>query len=265
MLLHEEHDAGSIIEEGFLQNPLIRSIKGVLSRVNNFKEKARSFYFEVILSQYRCPSCSGKLRMVGQGKCICSCGNSFDPTLAFQKSACCGAPLIKKTFHYACSHCHETVPSRFLFDERVFDREYFKEMMRESRRKAKEKRKEIKRILAESRSLDLHLMEEPDLDSIPGLMQDLNDFINEGASGLVFSSFETRSSFSIDDYRNHILSLLGWDSLSFSDIEPLIEERRQDRIWRFITLVFMQHDGEVDLTQDGYDLLVRKIYNEAHS
>lgn len=233
--------------------------------MNNFKEKAQSFYFEVILFKYQCPACSGKLRMVGQSQCVCSCGNKFDPTLVFQKSACCGAPLVKKTFHYACSRCHVIVPSRFLFDERVFDREYFNEMMRESRRKAKEKREEIRRILAESRSLDLHLMEELALDSIPGLIQDLNDFINERASEQDFLPFEARSSFSMDDYRNHILCILGWDSISFSDIKPLAEETRRDRIWRFITLIFMQHDGEVDLTQDDCDLWVRKIYNEAHS
>ena len=52
MLLQEEHDDGSLIKESFFQNPLVHSIKGVLRRITNFKEKARSFYFEVILSQY---------------------------------------------------------------------------------------------------------------------------------------------------------------------------------------------------------------------
>jgi hypothetical protein len=261
--LHEEHDSSSFLKERFFQNPLIRSIKGVLGRVTHFKEKARSFYFEVILSQYQCPVCGGTLRMIGQSQCSCSCGNSFDPTLAFQKSTCCGVRLVKKTFHYVCSRCNESVSSRFLFDERVFDRKYFKDMMRESRRKAKEKREEIRRILAESRSFDLHLMDEPNLDSIPGLIQDLNDFIDGGDPENDFSPFEARSSFSMEDYRNHILSILGWDGISFSEIEPLIEESRQDRVWRFITLVFMDHDGEVEVTQQGYDLQVRKIYNEA--
>jgi hypothetical protein len=66
----------------------------------------------------------------------------------------------------------------------------------------------------------------------------------------------------MDDYRCHILSTLSWDSISFSDITPLMDEPRQDRVWRFITLVFMQQDGEVDLIQDGHDLWVQKTYNE---
>ena len=262
-LLHEEQDDKIPLKENFFNNPLIRSIKGVIGRVTDFKDKVRSFYFEVILSQYQCPECSGKLRMIEQSQCCCSCGNSFDPTLAFQKSTCCGARLIKKTFHYVCSRCHEIVPSRFLFDEKVFDREYFKEMMRESRRKAKEKREEIRRILAESRSLDLHLTEEPDLDSIPGLIQDLNDFINEGVSmENDHSTFEAKSNFNMDDYRDHILSILGWNSVSFSEIEPLIQDPC-DQIFRFITVVFMDHDAEIEITQHGDDLQIRKIYNEA--
>ena len=34
---------------------------------------------------------------------------------------------------------------------------------------------------------------------------------------------------------------------------------------RFITLVFMQNDQEVDLTQYGNDLLVQSVYDEANN
>jgi hypothetical protein len=262
-LVHEEHDGSCLTGERFIQNPLIGAIKGVFDRISNFKERARSFYFDVILSPYRCPSCQGRLFMTGQSQCSCSCGNHFDPTLAFEKSPCCEAQVTKRTFHYACTKCNRVVPSRFLFDERVFDREYFKEMMKKSRKKAKEKREEIRRLLAESRSSDLYLMEEPDLDSIPGLVNDLDDYISAGRAKQVNAALEAVSRFSMVDYRSHILSILGWGSVSFKDIQPLMNESRQDRVWRFITLVFMHHDGEVDLKQDGYDLWVRKIYHEA--
>jgi len=134
------------------QNALIRGIGRVIGRVAVFKERVRDYYFDVILSQYQCIECGGPLLMTDQSECACSCGKIFDPTIAFQKSPCCQAHLVKKTFHYVCSRCNAVVPSRFLFDEKVFDASYFKKMMRESRKRANEKREEIRRLLAGSRS-----------------------------------------------------------------------------------------------------------------
>ena len=203
--------------------------------------------------------------MTGQSECSCSCGNTFDPTLTFQKSSCCGARLIRRSFHYACSRCHKAVPSRFLFDEKLFDKAYFREMIQESRRRAKEKREEIRRLLAESRSGALALMEEPELDSIPGLIQDLNDFIQQQSVEAADSAFDTRGAFHMNEYREHILSTLGWNGVFFSDIVPLIEDCRLDKIWRFITLIFMQNDRELELTQQGSELLVQRLHNEAYN
>ena len=238
-------------------NPLISGIALVLSRVSDFKEMARAYYFEVILSPYRCPECGGRIKMIGVSECSCTCGKVFDPTISFQQSHCCGARLVRKTFHYTCSRCHEVVPSRFLFDERLFDKAYFREMMQEARARDRRKREELKVILAGSRSDRLVLMEEPCLDSIPGLTEALNGFIGTGVSG--FQDLLSRSGFSLDDYRSHLLSVIGNGSMLFSDIAPLIEDCRRDKIWRFVTLIFMRQDREVSLTQYGADILVERI------
>jgi hypothetical protein len=111
--------------------------------------------------------------------------------------------------------------------------------------------------LAGSRSDNLILLEEPCLDSIPGLTQALNGFIGTGVSG--FQDFLSRPGFSLEDYRNHLLSVIGNGSMMFSDIAPLIENSRKDRIWRFVTLIFMRQDHEVSLTQYGPDILVERI------
>ena len=66
-------------------------------------------------------------------------------------------------------------------------------------------------------------------------------------------------------YRDHILSSLGWGAVSFSGIPPISEESRRDRAWRFITLVFMQNDREIDLIQEGDDNWVQRLANEAHA
>ena len=158
-------------------NPMVRRIQMVQAHVDDFRQKVRSFYFDVILSTVKCPQCEGRLKMIGQSQCRCKCGLVLDPTVEFQHSPCCGAQLVRKTYHYACSACQKIVSSRFLFDEKVFNREYFRQLMRESRERKRQKREEIRKLLAESRSETLSFMEEPDLESIPGLLDDLENFI----------------------------------------------------------------------------------------
>jgi hypothetical protein len=254
-----------VIQRRSNRNPLIRKIYGVVGRVKSFKKQARQFYFEVVLSSYSCPVCGGRLHMTGTSECSCSCGKILDPTLAFQKSTCCSAELIRKTFHYACSRCHKTVASQFLFDEKIFDREYFCEMMRESRQRSKRKKEELKQLLANSRSNALTLTENPDLESVPGLIEDLNAFVQTESEGAYQTVFVEKPRFNMDDYRTHINCILTWDGVSFSKIVPLIDDTRIDRIWRFITLVYMQQDREVNLSQKGQDIFVKRVYHEAYA
>jgi hypothetical protein len=254
-----------VIQRRLNRNPLIRRIFGVIGRVKSFKEQARQFYFEVILSSYSCLVCGGRLHMTGTNECTCSCGKILDPTLTFQKSSCCGAKLVRRTFHYACSGCYKTVPSRFLFDEKIFDKQYFREMMRESRERSKGKKERLKRLLADSRSEVLDLTQTPDLNSVPGLVEDLNDFIGAKTTDIAQVDFDERPEFRMDDYRAHINSILGWDCILFSDIAALIDDIRNDKIWRFITLIYMQHEREVTLTQRENDILVKRMYHEAYA
>jgi hypothetical protein len=247
------------------RNTWLLSFSEVLARLACFKDRSRAFYFEVMLSPYRCPECEGPLRMTDTSRCSCACGNTFDPTLEFQKSACCGARLVRRTQHYACSRCHEVIPSHFLFDERLFDREYFREMMQEHRRKARQEREEMKRFLAESRSSTLLLTEAPHLESLDGFLQDLDTFIQGNPFNSCDSGFEPKSTFSMDRYRSHILSCLSRESMRFSDIAQVDENMRRDKAWRFITLVFMQNDRVIDLIQEGDNIWVQRLRNEAHA
>ena len=253
------------LDDSLIRHPLVHQINGILQYVDAYKSRVRDFYFQVLLSQHACPTCGDVLHMTDVSECSCRSGHAFDPTIAFQLSSCCQAQLVRKTFHYACSHCHKTVPSRFLFDERVFDAEYFQEMMREHRDQANSRREEIGRLLTKSRSGALFLMEEPLLDTLPDLLQDLDAFIRDNPIDAGGDLFEPKSEFNLDVYRGHILSLLGHNTLRFSDISPLSVDDRRDRARRFMTLVFMDNERDISMYQQGDDLLIRRYGDEAYT
>jgi len=245
-------------------NPLLQ-INGILKYVQDYRTRVKAFYFDVLLSQYRCPKCGGSLHMADQSECSCVCGHRFDPTLAFQVSPCCMKTLTRKTFHYACSGCHKIVPSRFIFDERLFDAEYFREMMQDSRRRAMAKKEEVRKLLAESRSGVLTLKDDPDFDAIPELFKDLDLFIQNNAYQLSDGAFDLKSGFDMTRYRTQILSLLSQSPVCFSSISPIPGDNRLDKVRRFITLIFMDNDREVNIQQHGNDLLIWRRQNEAHA
>jgi len=242
-------------------NPLVTSVERVFGRVLSFKERARRFFYQVVLSPYSCVSCGGRLDWAGAGRAKCSeCNTGFDLTVAFQKSPCCNAALEQRRQHYACSRCGQTVVSRFLFDERAFDRAYFKEAMRRSRENKKRRLAKLKEILASSRSGVLVLDELPDLGEVPGLTDDLDRFV--GSVPFVDAKdFRGNGEFVMEAYRDAILKCLGGLEVMFSAFPALCADARADRARRFITLVYMEHEREVVLTQYGNDILVEE--NEA--
>jgi len=244
-------------------NPLLHSMTRIMRHVSELKALVKEYYFEVVLSLHECPVCNGDLHMIGQNQCACPLGHVLDPTLSFQRSPCCRVNLERKTFHYTCSKCHQIVPSRFLFDERIFDKTYFRQMMQESRSRDRKRKEELRRLLAESRSNALTFLEEPILDSIPGLAEALDTFVGSEMVGT--DGFCYKSAFSMTQYREHILSVIGFGGRLFSTISPMTDDSRKDKAWRFITLLFMEQDQEVTLTQYGQDLLIERWEHEAYA
>lgn len=246
-------------------NPLVKHSGDLLFRIDSYKKDVRDFYYTVILSGYQCPECAGRLQMVGQSQAECeSCGNVLDPTLIFQQSSCCAAGLIRRPAHYVCSRCKRIVASRFLFDERVFDRTYFREMMQASRSRVKRRREEIRRLMILSRSGALDIADEPNLEDVPGLIEALDSFVQADGGYNHDFTWESESPFKMTEYKNHILKIIGWGKQLFSRISQLHDNYRRDRIWRFVTLIFMQQAGEIELTQDENDLWVQKTHHETY-
>ena len=136
--------------------------------------------------------------------------------------------------------------------------------MQESRRRAAGKREEIRRLLADSRSDALSLMEYPDLEAIPGLLQDLDGFIQMNRDQ-EDDIYELKSEFNMGAYRTHILSSVDRHAIYFSAVSPLTGDYRRDMVRRFITIVFMDNDQEVDIQQYGNDLLIQRRNNETYA
>jgi DNA-directed RNA polymerase subunit RPC12/RpoP len=234
---------------------LFYNIEACQKAIDEFRKKARTYYYEVVLSLYRCPECGSRFRLDEHADASCRCGWQADPTIEFQFSDCCGVKLTRKRLHYVCSKCNKVTPSIFLFDERLFNREYFLEKMRKLREKRRLERFENSQILLIGRSNNLILTDEIKLDAIPNLCEDLNQLLGYPQGQETFDHEDRSQSF--NQYRDHILGLLT-DEILFSSISPIESEDRSDRVYRFITLIFMEHEREVNLFPYGNDILVRK-------
>lgn len=238
-------------------NPLVLGMEHVHSRIARFKERARSFYFEVLLCTHPCPDCGARLVMSGASRALCEgCRKELDPTEAFQKSPCCGARLRLHRTHYACATCGAVVPSLFLFDESVFDATYFREAMRVSRERVREQRERVRLMLLGTRSDALSVTALPGLDEVPGLMEALAAFVQEAARSS--EEFYGGDVFDMPAYRRVILEAVCSCSVLFDAIPTLGQDLRKDRARRFVTLLYMEQEREVVLTQYGEKIVVEK-------
>jgi len=223
--------------------------------VEAFMQKARRFFYGVMLIAYRCLGCNGSLAMVSEGKCRCdSCGKEFDPTVAFQRCSECGGVPVLRLRRYQCRDCGGDIVSKFLFDGLVFDPEYFRQRMAESRKRKQEQRERVQQMLSKSRSGDLPL-DHADLGSVPGLI----DALNALTAGIDESiGVETRDEFDLKAYESHIQAHIHDCPVSLTEIPPLGENVRKDLIWRFIAIIFLAHASVVDVWQDGQEIMVKK-------
>jgi hypothetical protein len=237
------------------RNTLFSDIETCQRAIEEFRKNARNYYFEVVLSLYRCPNCGNRFQLDKHAQAACRCGWQSDPTIEFQFSDCCGVKVTRKRLHYACSKCNKITPSIFLFDERLYDRDYFLAKMRQLRERRRWERFEKAQMLLIERSNGLILTDEVELDVIPNLFEDLNKLLGLSQGQETYDHENQSQSF--NQYRDHILGLLT-DEILFSSISPIESEDRTDRVYRFITLIFMEHEREVILFPYGNDILVRK-------
>jgi hypothetical protein len=235
---------------------IIQQALGLAETVATFVAHARRFYYEVMLSGFSCKRCGGALEMIAESRCRCrGCGNTFDPTVAFQRCGACGGAPQLRICRYQCRQCQRDVPSRFVFDGLVFDREYFRERMAESRERKAQRHQEVRQQVQDSRSLPLEIPLAAELGSIPGLLEALNDLVGTAD---VTAWLPLCKGLDLNRYQGHLQALIGRWEMDFDDIPALEEDRRLDRIWRFVTIIFMAHAGLIEIRQEGHTILLRK-------
>ena len=114
------------------------------------------------------------------------------------------------------------------------------------------------------RSRSLTLAEEPRVDLLPGFAEALAGFIGFEAGAWDESFyFEAPKCPGLYVYRQHILDLvMRYRQVTFSRIDPLTDEPKRDRATRFVALIFLLHDGEVQVTQYNSDIEIELPYDE---
>jgi hypothetical protein len=223
--------------------------------VEIFIQKAKIFFYSVMLLGHRCPKCQGSLIMVTEGKCRCTaCGLEVDPTVEFERCLNCGGAPVLRVRRYQCSKCHSDIKSKFLFDGLIFNTDYFRQKVAESRERKKEQRERVRQMLVECRSSDLPI-EAVKLESVPGLVEALNSLVSEIDENV---KIELRDEFDLKRYEKHVLRHLQRNPVELEQIPALIENARKDLIWRFIAIIFLAHAGIVDVMQHGQEILVMK-------
>jgi uncharacterized protein (UPF0212 family) len=241
------------------QEPDVPDITGMalaMARATErFIERAREFFYEVMLADHTCPACGGRLHMIGESRCRCdACGQALDPTQAFQRCGLCGGQPILRVCRHQCRGCGQDVPSHFVFDGIAFDAEYFRLKMAESRERRTIRRAEAARRATGSRSADAATLAfEPE--SAPGLWDALDELV--GCAQPVAWDIG-RNAFDLERYERHLRACTGAIPVRFDRIPVLAEDLRLDRIWRFIAMIFLLHDGLVDVCQQGETILVRQ-------
>jgi predicted RNA-binding Zn-ribbon protein involved in translation (DUF1610 family) len=232
---------------------IIAQAFGLVEAVSGFADRARRFYYEVMLWGHSCPACSNPLAMVAEGRCRCqSCGITLDPTITFQRCPACGGEPALRVRRYQCRDCGADVPSRFLFDGLVFDAEYFRQKMAEHRQYKAELRERVRQMLAGSRSQPV-LMPSIELTGMPDLLNALAGLTAvDDMAGLSYSA----KGFDLQRYETHVQAHIGPIAVDLEKIPPLSENRRLDLVRRFLAVLFLASASVIDIWQDGSTIWV---------
>lgn len=232
-----------------LGNPLLTAFQEVENRIAALQTHVRNLFYAVVLFQKPCPECGKpKLQMIRDGLAVCAnCSALIDPTLAFQTCLDCESKLVLKVCHYWCPQCRQPVRSMYCFESRVFNAAYFREKMQESRDRKKREHELSRQTLQHSHSDPIVMCDPISLDQSPGLEMDLNAIISAVIPHDLRNAAQKH--FDFDAYRRHLIVLVHDCIVEFDGISQLIKDARLDKIFRFVTSIFLEHEGLLKIEQ----------------
>ena len=108
-------------------------------------------------------------------------------------------------------------------------------------------------MLAESRS-EFADMKAADLNTVPGLVGALNGLTSGIDAKLLL---QLKNQFDLGQYQQHVLKHIDEIPTDIRDIPELIKNRRRDLIYRFVAVIFLAHEGKIDIEQEGEKLWVK--------
>lgn len=120
--------------------------------------------------------------------------------------------------------------------------------MRDSRERKEAKVAEMRKLLAESRSLPFQPYSDFS-DTLAAFVTDLDHYVSVPAVLEQLAALN-RPAFDMSVYRQRILDLVRGGAVDFEGVSTVVEDGKLDRVFRFITAVFMEQDGLLEILQD---------------
>lgn len=230
---------------------LLAAMDLIERRTASLKAEVTRLVYAVHLFQRECPSCHcAKLVMIRDGWCRCdACNKEFDATVQFQTCAVCDHPLVLCVCRYWCPQCRVPVRSLFRLDAHIFDAAYFREKMRESRVHEQERVDAVARMLATARSSPVTDMRAQNQE-LTSLASDVGRFLLVRQAEEDPIPAAAPEPFDMARYRRHLQDLVNGCVVAFDGVAQLSPDPRRDRVWRFITAVFMDQEGTLCIHQE---------------
>ena len=241
-------------------NPLLMAFREVEDRIATLHARVRDLFYAVVLFQKPCPDCAKpELQMVRDGLAVCAnCSARIDPTIVFQTCPECESRLALKVCHYWCPRCRQPVRSIYSIDTRVFNASYFREKVQASRERKRRRQELSQQMLRHAHSDPIVMCVPMSIDQAPGLEMDLNAIIASVVPDELHKAVAEH--FDLEAYRRHLKALVQGCVVEFEGICQLIEDAKLDRIFRFVTAIFLEHEGllEIEQTEGGRLSLIGK-------
>lgn len=135
-----------------------------------------------------------------------------------------------------------------------FDSEYFAVKMREARARQQEVLERKRYIVPNRERIETIAseIEEKDFTVLNDLFEQGNGM---GISKDLLLAFYSRPEYSYERHRKAIMESLGYEERNFNDLpQAVVQDTKLNRIFNFITIIFLQHYGQIKIRQAPPDM-----------